>query len=63
MNCTAWGATQLDIEPHIIERVLAHTTGSISRIAAIYNRYKYETQMRAAIVRYENHILQLCASM
>lgn len=56
-------SAQLDTEPHVIERVLAHTTGSISKIAAIYNRFKYQDQMRAAVARFENHIMQLCASM
>jgi integrase len=56
-------SAQLGTEPHIIERVLAHTTGSISKIAAIYNRFKYQDHMRAAVIRYENHILQLCAPM
>jgi integrase len=55
-------SAQLGTDPHIIERVLAHATGSISKIAAIYNRYKYQDQVRAAIIRYENHIVQLCAS-
>ena len=56
-------SAQLDTEPHIIERVLAHSDGSISKIAAIYNRFKYQEKLRAAVVRYEKHILQLCASM
>jgi integrase len=54
-------SAQLETAPHIIERVLAHTTGSISRIAAIYNRYKYEAQMRTAMERYENHVVELCS--
>ena len=54
-------SAQLDTAPHVIERVLAHTTGSISKIAAIYNRYKYQDQMRTAMMRYETHIVELCA--
>ena len=30
---------------------------------AIYNRFKYLEPMREAVVRYENHIVQLCPSM
>lgn len=56
-------SARLDTDPHVIERVLAHTTGSISKIAAIYNRFKYQEQIRTAVIRYENHIVQLCASM
>ena len=56
-------SAQLDTAPHIIERVLAHSTGTISKIAAIYNRFKYEEQMREAILRYEAHVVHLCAAM
>ncbi len=56
-------SAQLNTDPHVIERVLAHSPGSINKIAAIYNRFKYHDQMRAAVIRFENHIVQLCASM
>jgi integrase len=57
-------SAQLGTEPHIIERVLAHAAGgSIGKIAAIYNRFKYLEQMRDAIIRYENHVVQLCSPM
>ncbi len=56
-------SAHLDTDPHVIDRVLAHQPATISKIAAIYNRYKYQDQMRAAVTRYENHIVQLCASM
>jgi hypothetical protein len=35
--------------PHDIEKILNHVTGTISGVAAIYNRFKYQDEMREAI--------------
>lgn len=43
----------------VTERLLAHKTGSISQIAAIYNRHTYLPEMRAALEAYERHLLQV----
>ncbi|MEZ5844835.1 MAG: site-specific integrase [Hyphomicrobiaceae bacterium] len=52
-------AARLDIPPHITDRVLSHVTGSLSPIARIYNRFKYEGEMRDAVRRMESHIIEL----
>ncbi len=52
-------AARLDIAPHITDRVLSHVTGSLSPIARVYNRFKYEAEMRVAIQRMESHLLEL----
>ncbi|MGE3778985.1 MAG: tyrosine-type recombinase/integrase [Pirellulaceae bacterium] len=52
-------AARLDIAPHVTDRVLSHVTGSLSPIARIYNRFRYETETRDAVRRMESHILQL----
>jgi integrase len=49
----ATNLAELGVEPHIIERLLNHVSGQISGVAAIYNRFKYEPQMRAALDLYE----------
>ena len=36
----------LDVLPHIIERLLNHVSGEISEVAAIYNRSRYARLMR-----------------
>ena len=41
-------AARLDIPPHITERVLSHVAPE-GKVAAIYNRYRYEDEMRAAM--------------
>ena len=49
-------------QPHVIERVLAHQTGTISGVAAIYNRATYMTEMREALERWERHLAALLRS-
>jgi integrase len=39
----------LGIAPHVIERILAHSGGTISGVAAIYNRFSYMFEMRDAL--------------
>ena len=44
---------------HLTERLLNHTSGTISGVAAIYNRYNYLDEMRAAALKYEVHIANI----
>jgi integrase len=37
---------EMGIAPHVIERLLNHVTGTISGIAAVYNRARYLDEMR-----------------
>lgn len=46
----------LGVPPHIIERLLNHISGTISGVAAIYNRYQFMPEMRAAVAKYETHL-------
>ncbi|WP_288937875.1 site-specific integrase [uncultured Sphingomonas sp.] len=45
----ASGMAQVRVEPHVIEKILNHMTGKISGVAAVYNRYNYETEAREAL--------------
>ena len=47
---------EAQIEPHIIERLLNHKTGSMSPIALVYNRYAYLEQMRDAMELWERTV-------
>jgi len=44
-------AEELDIQPHIIESVLAHSSGSA--VSRVYNRAKYLEPMRKALLAFE----------
>lgn len=41
---------------HITEKLLNHVSGTISGVAAIYNRHQYIDEMREAIGRFEGHL-------
>lgn len=49
---------ELGIDPHIAERVVNHV-GHLSEVNRIYDRYTYEPQMRAALVRWEARLLEI----
>lgn len=53
-NCAS-----LDIPLHVTERIMAHTSGTVSGVAATYNRYNYLKEMRQALDIYEKHIQSL----
>jgi len=45
--------------PHVLECVLAHKSGTISGVAAIYNRHRYMEEMRAAMLAFEETLSSL----
>jgi integrase len=49
----ATGLAELSVAPHVIERLLNHAGGTISGVAAIYNRFKHQDEMREAIKLWE----------
>jgi integrase len=52
----ATGMAQLDVAPHIIEKILNHSTGTVSGVAAVYNRNLYLPQMKAALETWADYI-------
>jgi integrase len=52
----ATGMAEIGILPHIIEAVLNHVSGHKSGIAGIYNRARYEGEMRSALQRWADHL-------
>lgn len=47
---------QLGVQIHVTERLLNHVSGTISGIAAVYNRHSYRDEMQDAVSVYENHL-------
>jgi integrase len=47
---------ELGVLPHIIEAILNHVSGHKSGVAGIYNRARYEGEMRQALQRWADHI-------
>jgi integrase len=55
----ATGMAAFGIQPHIIEAVLNHVTGSRSAVSRIYNRSTYEPEKRRALDLWGSHITAL----
>jgi len=58
----ASGMAELKVPPHIIERVLNHTTGTLGGIAGIYNRFGYLDEMREALTRWTDSLANSLSS-
>lgn len=52
----ASGMARLGVGPHVVEKVLNHSNGQISGVAAIYNRYGYDNEKRAALDAWARHL-------
>jgi integrase len=52
----ASGMARLGVPPHVVEKVLNHKSGIISGIAAVYNRYAYESEKRDALGRWATYL-------
>ncbi len=50
---------KMGIVPHVVEKVLNHISGTISGVAAVYNRYGYDAEKRAALTRWASLIKKL----
>lgn len=52
----ASGMASLGVAPHIVEKILNHASGTIRGVAAIYNRYEYQIEMRHALNQWADHV-------
>ena len=43
------GMAQLGIAPHVADRILNHQAGTIRGVAAVYNRFEYLDERKAAL--------------
>lgn len=46
----------LRIAPHVIEKILNHSNGIISGVAAVYNRYEYGEEKQQALLKWSQHL-------
>lgn len=53
---------EMGIAPHIIERIIAHQTGVISGVTAIYNRASYVPEMKSALLVFEEKLQTLLSN-
>lgn len=55
----ASGMARLRVPPHVVERVLNHISGTISGVAAVYNRYGYDDEKIEALEQWGDRLKQL----
>ena len=44
---------------HVTEKLLNHISGTVSGVAAVYNRYSYLDEMRQAVSHHDDHLAKL----
>ena len=49
-------AARLGIAPHVVEKVLNHSGGTIRGVAAVYNRAGYDAEKRHALDAWARHL-------
>jgi integrase len=52
----ATGMAQMNFPPHVVDKVLNHVSGTIRGVAAVYNRFAYLDERRAALEAWGNYL-------
>jgi integrase len=52
----ASGCARLGVAVHVVEALLNHRSGAIKGVAAVYNRYNYDAEKRAAMATWGRHV-------
>jgi integrase len=55
----ATGMARLNIPPHVVDKVLNHVSGTIRGVAAVYNRFEYLDERRAALDAWGRYVTNL----
>lgn len=55
----ATGMARLNIAPHVVDKVLNHVSGTIRGVAAVYNRFAYTDERRAALDAWGRYVAAL----
>jgi integrase len=52
----------LNTPPHVVEKLLNHASGTISGVAAIYNRFQYLDEMRDGLTKWEARLTSIVSA-
>src|SRR5205807_7574378 len=55
------GMARLGIAPHVADKILNHQSGTISGVAAVYQRHDFLAERRDALERWGAHIRKILA--
>jgi hypothetical protein len=56
------GMARLGIAPHVADKILNHQSGTISGVAAVYQRHEFLNEREEALRRWGQHIATLTAT-
>jgi integrase len=56
------GMARLGVAPHVADKILNHQTGTISGVAAVYQRHEFLAERREALERWANHVSAIIQS-
>jgi integrase len=56
------GMARLGVAPHVADKILNHQSGTISGVAAVYQRHEFLDEREAALCRWGQHVENLTAS-
>ena len=52
----------LGVAPHVADKILNHLSGTISGVAAVYQRHEFMKERKAALELWGEHVAGLCGS-
>jgi hypothetical protein len=50
---------QLSVLPHVVEAILNHVSGHRAGVAGVYNRARYQAEMRDALERWTELLVRI----
>jgi hypothetical protein len=57
------GMARLGVAPHVADKVLNHQSGTISGVAAVYQRHEFLAERKVALERWGAHLARLLGSI
>ena len=56
------GMARLGVAPHVADKILNHQSGTISGVAAVYQRHEFFSERKEALCRWGQHVATLIAN-
>jgi integrase len=56
------GMARLGIAPHVADKILNHQSGTISGVAAVYQRHEFLAERKEALERWGAHVAKICGA-
>jgi integrase len=57
------GMAALGVAPHVADKILNHQSGTISGVAAVYQRHQFLTERKEALERWGAHVAQILSGV